>query len=231
MSSTCDRGSSRGEETGSIPPSVILPAPHTTQTAGRCRLSLDHWKKIAGPWHIKVLTHGIPLDWTNGPPQFTRPFDSAKNLTGRPTDLEACRKTLQHYLDIGSIRALPDQSDTRGVWSAFFPVPKKGTDKVRGCIDLNTINPYLQYEHFKMEGLHTIQAQLRRRDHMWKIDMSDFYMHLLIAEEDRLYFRFQFEGIKYECLAMPLVSQQNSCYRLFDISADGRSDVWLTSTM
>ena len=26
--------------------------------------------------------------------------------------------------------------------------------------------PYLQYEHFKMEGLHTIQAQLRRRDHM-----------------------------------------------------------------
>ena len=54
-----------------------------------------------------------------------------------------------------------------------------------------------------MEGLHTIQAQLRRRDHMWKIDMSDFYMHLLIAEEDRLYFRFQFEGIKYECLAMP----------------------------
>ena len=57
---------------------------------------------------------------------------------------------------------------------------------MRGCIDLNTINPYLQYEHFKMEGLHTIQAQLRRRDHMWKIDMSDFYMHLLIAEEDRL---------------------------------------------
>ena len=33
----------------------------------------------------------------------------------------------------------------------------------------------------RWEGLHTIQAQLRRRDHMWKIDMSDFYMHLLIA--------------------------------------------------
>ena len=33
--------------------------------------------------------------------------------------------------------------------------------------------------------------------------MSDFYMHLLIAEADRLYFRLQFEGIKYEYLAMP----------------------------
>ena len=64
--------------------------------------------------------------------------------------------TLQHYLAIGSVRPLQDQSDTRGVWSAFFPVPKKGTDKMRGCIDLTTINPYLKYEHFKMEGLHTV---------------------------------------------------------------------------
>ena len=117
--------------------------------------------------------------------------------------MEACGATLQHYLDIGSVQALADQTETAGVWSALFPVPKKNTDKVKGCIDLTTINPYLQYEHFKMEGLHTVQAQLRRRDYMWKVDMSDFYMHLLIAEADRLYFRFQFEGIKYECTAMP----------------------------
>ena len=67
---------------------------------------------------------------------------------------------------------------------------------MRGCIDLTTINPYLKYEHFKMEGLHTVQSQLRRRDHMWKVDMSDFYMHLLIAEEHHLFFRFRFEGIR-----------------------------------
>ena len=39
-------------------------------------------------------------------------------------------------------------------------MPKSGTDKMRGCIDLTTINPYLKYEHFKMEGLHTVQSQL-----------------------------------------------------------------------
>ena len=38
---------------------------------------------------------------------------------------------------------------------------------------------------------------------MWKVDMSDFYMHLLITEEDRLFFRFRFEGISYEGTAMP----------------------------
>ena len=134
----CLDESSSDEGTETIHLLVTLPPPHTTKTAGRCRLSLDHWKKIAGPWHIKVLTHGIPLDWTDGPPQFTRPFDWAKTLTSRPSDLEACRKTLQHYLDIGSVHAFPDQSVT---------------------------------EYFKMEGLHTIQAQLRRRDHMCKVDM------------------------------------------------------------
>ena len=46
---------------------------------------------------------------------------------------------------------------------------------------VDTLHHLLKYEHFKMEGLHTVQSQLRRRDHMWKVDMSDFYMHLLIA--------------------------------------------------
>ena len=38
---------------------------------------------------------------------------------------------------------------------------------------------------------------------LWKVDMSDFYMHLLIAEEHRLFFRFRFEGISYESTALP----------------------------
>ena len=67
---------------------------------------------------------------------------------------------------------------------------------MRGCIGLTTINPFLKYEYFKMESLHTVQSQLRRRDHMWKVDMSGFYMHLLIAEGDRLYFHFLFDRIK-----------------------------------
>ena len=121
------------------------------------------------------MARGILLEWTDSPPPFNTPFDSAKSFTGRPVDVKACRNLLRHHLDIGSVRPLADQNDACGVWSAFFSVPKKGTDKVRGCTDLNTINPYLRYEHFKTEGLHTVQVQLRRRDHMWQINMSDFY--------------------------------------------------------
>ena len=81
-------------------------------------------------------------------------------------------------------------AEADGVWSTFFPVAKKGTVKLRGCIDLRTINPFLRYEHFKMEGTHTLASMLRRRGWMTKIDLSDFYIHLPIAEADRKYFRF-----------------------------------------
>ena len=109
-------------------PQVQLPAPHTTPTAGTCKLSLDLWNRIAGPWHLQVLTHGIPLEWTNGSSPFNQPFDWARPLVGKPKDLQSCRDTLQHYLAIGSVRPLKDQSGTLGVWPASFPVPKKGTD-------------------------------------------------------------------------------------------------------
>ena len=44
---------------------------------------------------------------------------------------------------------------------------------------------------------------LRRRDWMTKIDLSDFDMHLSIAEHDHKFFWFMFNGIQYECAAMP----------------------------
>ena len=114
----------------------------------------------------------------------------------------ACTKTLQHYLTIGSVRPLP--SDTQdGLWSTFFPVPKKGTDKMRGCVDLRCTNECIKYEHFKMEGLHTVAQLLRRNDYITKIDISDFYHHFLLRRKDSKSMRFMWEGVKYECIGMP----------------------------
>ena len=98
-------------------------------------MALPHWKKIAGPSHLKLIQDGIPLEWIDGPPLPNRLFHSALGLQGRQLELQACRDTLKHYLEIGSIRALLDQADTTGVWMSFFPVAKKGTSKMRGCMD------------------------------------------------------------------------------------------------
>ena len=66
---------------------------------------------------------------------------------------------------------------------------KKGTNKTRGCIDLRRPNQHIWYEHFKMEGLHTIQL-IRTNDLIMKVELSDFYMYFLIGKADGRYIPF-----------------------------------------
>ena len=80
---------------------------------------------------------------------------STCNLIGRPSELKACRKTLEYYLEIGAVVRISDD-EVGGLWATFFPVSKKNTTKVWGCIDLRPLKRHLMYRHFKMEGTHTL---------------------------------------------------------------------------
>ena len=183
-------------------PRVIVPPPHSMPVTGRCNLFKKVWRDTLklSPWHIKAL-EAMPIDWIS-PPETNRPFDSATRYPVGSKERLACSATLEHYIKIGSVEELPPETSD-GLWSTFFPVPKKGTDKMRGCIDLRKPNEHIEYEHFKMEGLHTIQQLIRRNDYITKVDLTDFYMHFLIGKADRRYMRFMWEGKKFECIGMP----------------------------
>ena len=106
--------------------------------------------------------------------------------------------TLEHYIKISSVKELPLET-SNSLWSTFFPVLKKGTNKMQGSIDLCRSNEHIEYEHFKkMEGLHMI-----RNNYIMKVDLSDFYMHFLISKNNRRYMQFMWEGRKYQCISMP----------------------------
>ena len=74
---------------------------------------------------------------------------------------------------------------------------------MRGHVDLCKPNCCIWYEHFKMEGLHTVQQLIRRNEVITKVDLTDFYMHFLIGKADRRYMWFMWEGKKFECTSMP----------------------------
>ena len=139
---------------------VVVPAPHSSQVGGRLQHFASVWKQNLqlSRWHIKALEEGVPIEWCQDfKPGTNKPFDSALRYRVDSKERQSCSKTLQHYLDIGAVEVLPP--DTQGgLWHTFFPVPKKGTDKVRGCIDLRKVNQHIVYRHFKMEGLHTVQS-------------------------------------------------------------------------
>ena len=70
-------------------------------------------------------------------------------------------------------------------------------------MDLRKPSICIQYEHFKMEGLHTVRQLICRNDLITKVDLSDFYMRFLIGHADCRYMQFMWEGKKYKCIDMP----------------------------
>ena len=52
---------------------------------------------------------------------------------------------------------------------------------MRGCVDLYKPRNCIWYEHFKMEGLHTIQQLIRRSSWITKVDLGDFYPSMKIG--------------------------------------------------
>ena len=71
----------------------------------------------------------MPIDWESTS-QNNKPLDSALRYLPGSQERVSCSKTLQHYLDSQSVRELPPETSD-GLWSTFFPVPKKRTDKMR----------------------------------------------------------------------------------------------------
>ena len=101
-----------------------------------------------------MVPQAMPIERIS-PPETTLPFDSTTRYPVGSQEQLACSATLEHYIKIGSVQELPPETSD-GLWSTFFPVLKKGTDKMRGCIDLRRPDEHTWFEHFKMEGLHTI---------------------------------------------------------------------------
>ena len=122
--------------------------------------------KISRPRYSNVVQEGIPLQWVEDTLCLIAPL-TQRLLCKVALRISRAAATPSRP-KIGSVVPLENQEETASVWSTIFPVAKNRTDKLRGCIDLQTITPCLKHKHFKMEGTHTLAQVLRRRDWMTK---------------------------------------------------------------
>ena len=70
--------------------------------------------------------------------------------------------------------------------SALFLVPKKG-GQWRPVVNLRPLNRFIQYEHFKMEGIHLVRDLLQEGDCLAKINLKDAYFTVAVAPHHRKY--------------------------------------------
>ena len=158
-------------------------------------------KKITNdPWILQTV-EGYKLELFQEPVQISVPnpiafSDSEKELIQDEINqmLEKCAICEVH------------QSQCRFL-SNLFLVAKKGGGQ-RPVINLRNLNKYVQYHHFKMEGIHMLKDMINPKDWLAKIDLKDAYFTVPINPSYQQYLCFQWEGHFYQfrCLAFGLAS-------------------------
>ena len=90
----------------------------------------------------------------------------------------------------------------RGFYSNLFLVPKKDGGQ-RPVINLKSLNSFVQTQHFKMEGIHTLSDLIHPGDWLATVDLKDAYFAVPIHHSHHQYLRFNFQGKCYQLICLP----------------------------
>lgn len=74
--------------------------------------------------------------------------------------------------------------------SNLFTIPKKGYE-LRPVINLKPLNHFVEYHHFKMEGLSSLLVLIRPNDYMITMDLKDAFLSVPIHADRSKYFLFR----------------------------------------
>ena len=74
--------------------------------------------------------------------------------------------------------------------------------------NVELLNQYINYAHFKMEGLKHLKSLIREGDYMIKIDLKDAYFAIPIHDDHKKFLKFRWLGKLYQYTCLPFgVSQ------------------------
>ena len=80
---------------------------------------------------------------------------------------------------------------------------QKKSGKFRPIFNLRPLNQFVQYEHFKMEGVPMLTTMIQQNDWMVSMDLHDAYCCVLVHPNHRKYLRFWWEDTLYQYRSLP----------------------------
>ena len=68
--------------------------------------------------------------------------------------------------------------------------------------NLKSLNRFVEYQYFKMEGIHVLKDTVRPLDFFTKIDLKDAYVTVPILVEHKKFLQFRWDGVlnQFTCL-------------------------------
>ena len=124
-----------------------------------------------------------------------------------PTLETVLDQEVQELLNKEAVHLVKQPVVTEGFISSLFVVAKKDRGN-RPVVNLNPLDQYITYEHFKMEGIHMLRDLLKLGDWLVKIDLKDAYLTVPIWINPQKYLRFLWKDnmLEFACLPFGLAS-------------------------
>ena len=113
------------------------------------------------------------------------PFSRERQISFSRAEKECISVEVGKLLGKGAIRRA--SFDPNQFLSNLFTIPKKGGE-LRPVINLKPLNHFLEYHHFKMEGLSSLLDLIRPNDYMITMDLKVAYLSVPIhANHSNIY--------------------------------------------
>ena len=119
--------------------------------------------------------------------------------------MKLLREEVASLLGKGAVQVVDPTLSAEGFHSTLFLVPKT-EGRMRPVLNLKALNFWVQPQHFKMEGIHTLWEIVAEGKWLAKLDLKDAYFTVPIFLNHQKYLRFAVDKIRYQftCLLFGL---------------------------
>ncbi|WAR04948.1 POL5-like protein [Mya arenaria] len=176
---------------------------------GKTQKYLHKWKRVTNDRWILHTICGYRIELASNPYQTSTP----KPIKFLDIENNQLQTEIYRLLDCDIIERVPFHSEPGEYVSNIFYRPKKD-GKIRVILNLKHFNvDFMEHTHFNMETLHNAVNAMTKNCYFGSVDLSEAFFSIAVRTEDRKFFRFWFNGKKYQFRA--LVMGLTSAPRVF----------------
>ena len=161
-------------------------------TAGLVKNHISHWELITqDPFTLRAIQHYNIQFAETLLLQTTPPM----NKTFSPAEKEIIQNEIIKLSLKGVIEKAIYTNDSY-LSNVFVRLKKDGSHRM--ILNLKSLNEFVAYYHFKIDTFQTAISLIRPGCFMASIDLKDAYYPISVAEQDRKYLLFEWQGSYYQ---------------------------------